>query len=147
MRPAHCQRPGAVGKACNARREHGQAAVEFLLTLPLVMTILFGILELGIAVFNYNTIANAAQEGARFGALTPAAVSGTCTNPVAGIGERVCRLAAGLDSAQLSYVTTVQGGVLRVAVTYRYRAISGPVARAIGNGIVEMSAVATTMIE
>ncbi len=146
--PAHCRRPGTTGKAWAARGERGQAAVEFLVALPLMMTILFGILELGIAVFNYNTIANAAQEGARYAALNPMTVAGTCANPDAGIGERICRLTAGLNGGQITYAATVQGNLLRVAVTYRYQAVSGPVARTIGhNGVVDMSAAATTLVE
>jgi len=47
------------------RRDEGQELVEFaLLALPLFL-ILFGIMEFGVAVWRYNTISNAAREGAR----------------------------------------------------------------------------------
>jgi hypothetical protein len=128
--------------------EQGQGALEFILTLPLVVTLLFGILEFGVAVFSYSTIANAAQEGARYGALHPAAVSGTCANPGAGIGDAVCRLTAGLHGNEVRYTATVDAGILRVAVTYRYQAVSGPVARAVGEGgTLALSASAATLIE
>ena len=145
----HVARP--VTQAASLRHkaaERGQGALEFFLTFSLVVTILFGIMEFGIAVFSYSTIANAAQEGARYGALHPAAVSGTCANPGAGIGDAVCRLTAGLHGSQVRYTATVEAGILRVAVTYRYPAVSGPVAQAVGEGgTLALNAAAATLIE
>jgi Flp pilus assembly protein TadG len=46
-----------------ARR--GQALVEFALVLPLFLLFLIAIFDLGRAVFAYNTLTNAAREGAR----------------------------------------------------------------------------------
>ena len=47
----------------HARR--GQALVEFALVIPLFLVLLVGIFDLGRAVFAYNTLTNAAREGAR----------------------------------------------------------------------------------
>jgi hypothetical protein len=75
-------------------------------------------------------------------------VSGTCANPGAGIGDAVCRLTVGLQSGQVRYTATVEDGVLRVAVTYRYQAVSGPVGRVVGEGgTLALSASAATLIE
>jgi len=53
------------------RRDEGQELVEFaLLALPLFL-ILFGIIEFGVAVWHYNTISNAAREGARAALVLP----------------------------------------------------------------------------
>lgn len=46
-------------------RSHGQALVEFALVFPILMLMLLGLFDLGRAVFTYNTITNAAREGAR----------------------------------------------------------------------------------
>lgn len=128
--------------------ERGQGAVEFALVFPLVMMVLLGILELSIAVFSYSTIANAAQEGARYGVLHPATVTGTCANPEAGIGDAVCRLTAGLQRGQVRYAAAVTNGVLRVTVTYQYQAVSGPMARVIGgDGALDLSAAASALVE
>ena len=43
----------------------GQSLVEFALVLPLFVLLLFGILDFGRAVLAYNSISNAAREGAR----------------------------------------------------------------------------------
>jgi Flp pilus assembly protein TadG len=47
------------------RRRRGQALVEFALIIPLFLLLLVGIFDLGRAVFAYNTLTNAAREGAR----------------------------------------------------------------------------------
>jgi hypothetical protein len=47
------------------RREHGQTMVEFALALPLFFVLIFGLIDLGRAVYAYNTISNAARVGAR----------------------------------------------------------------------------------
>lgn len=49
-----------------ARERHkGQALVEFALVIPLFLLLLVGLFDLGRAVFSYNTLTNAAREGAR----------------------------------------------------------------------------------
>jgi Flp pilus assembly protein TadG len=47
------------------RRRRGQALVEFALIIPLFLLVLVAIFDLGRAVFAYNTLTNAAREGAR----------------------------------------------------------------------------------
>ena len=46
-------------------RTRGQALVEFALVIPLFLVLLVGIFDLGRAVFAFNTLTNAAREGAR----------------------------------------------------------------------------------
>ena len=43
----------------------GQALVEFALVIPIFMLLLVAVFDLGRAVFAYNTLTNAAREGAR----------------------------------------------------------------------------------
>ena len=46
-------------------RSRGQSLVEFALVLPLFLLLVMAIMDLGLAVFSYNSITNAAREGAR----------------------------------------------------------------------------------
>jgi TadE-like protein len=46
-------------------RSRGQALVEFSLVIPIFLLVLMGLFDLGRAVFAYNTLTNAAREGAR----------------------------------------------------------------------------------
>lgn len=48
-----------------ARTGRGQAMVEFALVLPIFVLLLVALFDLGRAVFAYNTLTNAAREGAR----------------------------------------------------------------------------------
>ena len=57
------------------KNNKGSAAVEFAITLPLLLLILFGIIEFSVAFFDKAVITNASREGARVGILfspTPA---------------------------------------------------------------------------
>lgn len=49
----------------SGRRSRGQALVEFALVIPLFLLMLVALFDLGRAVFAYNTLTNAAREGAR----------------------------------------------------------------------------------
>ena len=49
------------------RSESGASAVEFALLLPVLMLILFGIIEFGLALHRQAVLTNASREGARLG--------------------------------------------------------------------------------
>ncbi|MEA3308793.1 MAG: TadE/TadG family type IV pilus assembly protein [Chloroflexota bacterium] len=49
----------------------GQTLVEFALILPLLLLILFGIIEFGRILFIYSNLFNAAREGVRYGITMP----------------------------------------------------------------------------
>lgn len=51
------------------RREQGQSLVEFALVIPIVVLLIVAFVEVGRAVFAYNTIANAARQAARVAAV------------------------------------------------------------------------------
>lgn len=50
-------------------RGSGQTLVEFALVFPVIVLLLFGVFDLGRAVYAYNTVANAARVGARVAAV------------------------------------------------------------------------------
>src|SRR6266542_5065485 len=47
----------------------GQAMVEFALVFPILMLLLVAVFDIGRGVFSYNSITNAAREGARLGVV------------------------------------------------------------------------------
>ena len=53
----------------SANREHGAAAVEFALILPILVLLVFGIVEFAVAYNNQQGLHAAAREGARIAAL------------------------------------------------------------------------------
>jgi Flp pilus assembly protein TadG len=50
-------------------QEKGASAVEFALVLPLLLLLVFGIIEFGLLLYNKAMITNASREGARAGVL------------------------------------------------------------------------------
>ena len=54
-----------------ARRstQRGQAVIELALTLPLLLVVVFGIIDFGFMFQRYESVTNAAREGARLGVL------------------------------------------------------------------------------
>ncbi len=60
-------RPAVTGRTLNMRKkQRGLAAVEFLISVPLLMIILAGITEFGTALIRYNTLNQMASDGARY---------------------------------------------------------------------------------
>ena len=51
------------------RNQAGQSLVEFALSSVLFFTVIFGIVQFGRAVWQYNTVSNLAQEGARWASV------------------------------------------------------------------------------
>ena len=56
-------------KALRWRSDAAQAIVEFALVAPIFLFVLLGIFEMGRLMIEYTSIANAAREGARLGAI------------------------------------------------------------------------------
>jgi Flp pilus assembly protein TadG len=61
-----------------SRRAGGQSLAEFALVLPILVLLIFGIVDLGRGVYAYNTIANAARQGARVATVNQIQVSPDC---------------------------------------------------------------------
>lgn len=49
--------------------QKGASAVEFAIILPLLVLVIFGIIEFSLLLYNKQVITNAAREGARYGII------------------------------------------------------------------------------
>lgn len=58
------------------KSERGQSLVEFAISLTIILWLLAGAVEFGIALFQYIQLRDAAQEGALYGSINPADVTG-----------------------------------------------------------------------
>jgi Flp pilus assembly protein TadG len=102
------------------RSETGGAAVEFALLLPVLMMILFGIIEFGIALYQHSILTNASREGARLGIVQsiPAITTGQINAAV-----DTYLTAAGISPANVGrtvLTTGVTGTPVRVTLTLPY---------------------------
>ena len=94
-------------------RQGGQATVELVLVLPVVMVALLMVLQVGLVVRSQVLVVGAAREGAR------AAAVGASPGEVL----ELVRSTPGLDPSRVSVEVADEGagtgGVVRVTVTYR----------------------------
>ena len=67
--------------------QRGETLVEFALGLTLFLATIFGILEFGVAVWQYNMLSDFAQEGARWAMIRGGSNATACT----GIGTPPCK--------------------------------------------------------
>jgi len=49
----------------HGRRSRGQSLVEFALVIPIIAFLIFGVLDVGVAVYRYNTLSEAARQANR----------------------------------------------------------------------------------
>lgn len=54
------------------RGERGQSLVELAISLPIILVLLLGTFDFGMAIFSYSMLRDAAQEGALYGSFNPA---------------------------------------------------------------------------
>lgn len=59
----------------NSKRTSGQSLIEFTLVFPLLIFLIFGLFDLGRAVFFMTTLNTAVREGTRFAIVQPKSVT------------------------------------------------------------------------
>jgi len=101
------------------RSQKGQAVTEFALALPILVLLLFAVIQFGITFNNYVTLTDATRAGAR-----KAAVSRQQSSPSAVVTTAVRNSAANLTQSSLnvSVTSTWQPGAdVTVTATYPYQ--------------------------
>jgi Flp pilus assembly protein TadG len=146
------------GPAHGARRGHpsGQSLVEFALVFPIIILLILAFAEIGRAVYAFNTIANAARQGARVAAVNQLADVTECdeTRPIEDPYEphwsmRGCAMVAaqtiGVTTSNISVAYTAPPGttldcdptlhvgcIAAVTVTYNFTLTTPFVSKLIG---------------
>ena len=102
----------------NTKNEQGQTMVEFAVVVPIMLTLLFAIIQFGIAFNNYLALTDAVRAGAR-----KAAVSRQDPDPVGTAEAAVYAAAADLDASKLDVAVSSDwkpGNPVDVTATYPY---------------------------
>ncbi len=106
------------------RSESGASAVEFALLLPVLMMILFGIIEFGIALYQQAVLTNASREGARAGIVQ---CSQNCPNPTTVITQYLT--SAGLPGGWTPVVNCPAGTgsmcSVQISMPYKFMVLQG----------------------
>ena len=98
------------------RDQQGQTMTEFALVLPIFITLLFAIIQFGIAFNNYVTLTDAVRAGAR-----TAAVSRSVSDPEGAVATAVDTASADLDTSKVDVdVKSNWGPGDDVTVTAKY---------------------------
>ncbi|KWN13221.1 TadE family protein [Burkholderia ubonensis] len=111
-------------RAPSRNKQRGVAAVEFAIVLPILLLIIFGIVELAIALYDKAVITNASREGARAGIVlkSPKPTAADIQNVV--LSYTSTYLITFNTKSPPTIATTGQGGgfgtPLSVNVSYRY---------------------------
>ena len=116
------------------KSEKGQSLVEFAISLVIILWLLAGAVELGIALFQFIQLRDAAQEGALYGSICPveskivARVRNASSSPVAlstTSGPNAVtvvvegRVGTGTTSKALTTVTPGDGVYVKVSFNHR----------------------------
>jgi Flp pilus assembly protein TadG len=105
-------------KGYRIREERGQTMAEFAVVLPVLIVLLFGIVQFGILFNNYVALTDAVRAGAR-----AAAVSRQASDPSGTATTAVRASAANLNQANLGVSvssTWAPGAPVTVTATYPY---------------------------
>ena len=105
-----------------SRRGRGQGLVEFALVLPILLLVIFGIIDFGRAVYAYNTIGNAARTGGRVAIVsqTASSIQAAAINQAVALGTRPSDVTT-TYSCGSSYAI---GCIASVTVKYQFHAIT-----------------------
>ncbi len=120
--------------------EKGQSMVEIALTMPLLLLILMGILDLGRAYFTFVALSDAAAEGATFAAIHPTDVT-EITARAAGSTDGLVTLAPEMVSVTFDGAAVTDSSVVTVTVQYNYDLLTPIVQSMVPNGTINMQAV------
>lgn len=115
-----------MGSSHNRRRRHGDrgaVAVEFALIVPILLTMVFGIVDFGMAINRYAMVNNAAREGAREASLgaSESEIRAVVTRGASGIGGTLtitvgCKKPDGTTSCTSWTNGAEPGGIAEVTV-------------------------------
>jgi len=125
------------------RRARGQGLVEFALVVPVLILIFMGLFDVGRAVFAWNTLSNAAREGARVAIVDQTVVAGVpvgateAANQASGLGldpTDVTRVEVRYLEPDLTTLCPARslGCVAEVTVHYDFNAITPIIGSIVG---------------
>ncbi len=126
-----------------AKSEAGQSLVEFTLVLPMLLILLFAIVDMGRAFYTWNQVANAAREGAR----TAAVQSDTATINAA-VTSAMGSLTTTSPTLTRTYtnVQAAKGNTVTVKLDYKFKYVTplSPLLQLVGGSAIANPTLSST---
>lgn len=127
--------------------ESGQSLVELTISLTILLTLLVGTVEIGIALFQYVQLRDAAQEGAVYGSLNPADTAGIVNHTKASSNTPIdlqndgnVTITPTLDGSPC------EGNAIKVAITYPHKISMPFISAIIGSNTIPINVSVTDTI-
>ena len=154
-------KPGPKRKRNFAQNERGQSLIELAVSLPVMILILLGTIDFGMAIFSYSILRDAAQEGALYGSFNPGnkvEIENRARNISPRGDETVFSSPVNLRNTTLVKVEVKALGAfcqgttkgvansLKVSVTYNYPIIMPFAGEVIGSNTISLTGTATNII-
>ncbi len=153
--------PISKKKRKTTRKERGQSLVELAISLPVLILLLLGTVDFGMAIFSYSILRDAAQEGAFYGSFNPANKAeienrarnisphkdeGTSSSVVNLRNKDLVKVTVKAIGDSCQGITNGKANSMQVNVSYKYPILmpfAGPV---IGNTTILLTGTATNII-
>ncbi|MFN8382011.1 MAG: TadE family protein [Anaerolineales bacterium] len=148
-------------KLKKSQSERGQSLVELAISLPVIILILLGTVDFGMAIFSYAIIRDAAQEGALYGSFNPgnkAEIENRARNispegedeifssPVELTDKKLVQVEVKAIGGACQGFTNSEANSLRVRVKYQYHILMPFIGTIIGSDTIPLTGTATNVI-
>ena len=135
-------------KRIRFQSQTGQELVEFAIILPIFALIIFGIFDLGRAVYYYSAMSNAVREGARYGSIH-VGTSETDSTRDAMICSKVVgwSIAVPLTCDDVDVDVDFNAETVVVTVVYSFSPVTPLIANLSGSPTVDLTARSTMYLE
>lgn len=134
------------------KKQSGQSLVELAISLMIILLLLLGAVEFSLALFQYVTIRDAAQEGALYGSINPTDESGVKYRAVAAASDVLPQLTTNAVSVTRNNNKSCEGTTagapnsLTVTITFAHPITFPLIGPMIGSNTINLNASVTNTI-
>ena len=135
-----------MSKRKGYRPDAGQGLVEYAVVLPVLLLLILGVMEFAVVLFSYESLANAAREGAR-AAIVP--YGDPAQRQTAAVSAAISRAQPlTLTEANVQFTWNSVAKTVRVEIFYDVNLMTATIIRAVGgNPVISLRTSATMRSE
>ena len=148
-------------KRTSQKGERGQSLVELAVSLPVLILILLGTVDFGMAIFSNSILRDAAQEGALYGSfdpsnkpgienrarnISPRADADVFSSPIQLRDKKLVKVDVKAIGDACQGLTKGKPNSIQVRVSYSYPILMPFIGQIIGSNAIQLNGVATNVI-